>query len=497
MKHPYLRRLSALLVIMLLLSAALAEEAAPDAEPTVVEAESAVVLAEEVTPDAEPDIVEAESADAPAEEAELELSGADEAEIVPDAPEVVVFEAAEIELSEDDDAPQYIYSGEELIAIDDTNFPDLALRYYLSNCIDNSPKDGKLSLEERSHVYSLHDQTLQDMTEAQLDELRILLGKDNFEFWISDVGGYQYFPNLEKFDAGIDHNLTVLDVSQNNKLTELYVGPTVKTLILGDQPHLDTLWADGCKITELDVSGCTRLLPYLSENYRRERSHDGYTYWEYHYNQDNDNGEIYRSLRVNKNVKLITKKAASDTATPDAPAVDTASSDTTVTSEAPPTPAISAVRKNGNASVSAIPGTVFRLELGGGTGKKFKSSRKKVATVDRSGNVTIRGAGKTKITFRVGKKKRAVTLRVTDPSVPTSVALNMTGTNAVKKGDSVTLVPTIPENTSSGFKWKSSNKKVATVKGGVVTFKKPGKVTITCTAKRGGKKAKVRFRVGK
>ena len=56
----------------------------------------------------------------------------------------------------------------------------------------------------------------------------------------------------------------------------------------------------------------------------------------------------------------------------------------------------------------------------------------------------------------------------------------------------------VPEGTDAGgYKWKSSNKKVATVKNGVVTFRKKGKVTITCTTKRGKKKARVTFAVSK
>ena len=152
---------------------------------------------------------------------------------------------------------------------------------------------------------------------------------------------------------------------------------------------------------------------------------------------------------------------------------------------------------NTRASVSAAPGSVYRLDLGGQAGTKFKSSNRKVATVDQNGNVTFKKPGKVKITFKVGKKKRTVTLKVTDPTVPASVALAPVNT-AVKKGDVVTLTPSVPGNANpGGYKWKSSNKKVATVKNGVVTFKKPGRVTITCTAKRGKKKARVKFRVSK
>ena len=142
-------------------------------------------------------------------------------------------------------------------------------------------------------------------------------------------------------------------------------------------------------------------------------------------------------------------------------------------------------------------GATFQINPGATAGKKFKSSKKKVATVSSNGIVTAKAKGKTKITFKVGKKKRTLTLTVNDPTIPNSVTLSAP-TTAVKKGDAVTLPPAVPDGTNpGGYKWKSSNKKVATVKNGVVTFKKAGKVTITCTTKRGKKKAKIRFTVGK
>ncbi len=151
---------------------------------------------------------------------------------------------------------------------------------------------------------------------------------------------------------------------------------------------------------------------------------------------------------------------------------------------------------NGKYVVST--GSTFRLNLGNLSARSFKSSNKKVASVDRNGLVTTKKAGKAKITISLGKKtKIKLNLTVIDPTIPTSVALAPVNT-AVKKGDVVTLTPSVPENANpGGYKWKSSNKKVATVKNGVVTFKKPGKVTITCTAKRGKKKARVKFSVSK
>ena len=69
----------------------------------------------------------------------------------------------------------------------------------------------------------------------------------------------------------------------------------------------------------------------------------------------------------------------------------------------------------------------------------------------------------------------------------------------MKTGQRKTLkVKITPSNaTNKKIKWKSSNRKVATVVNGVVTFKKKGKVTITATAVRGKKKAKVKFKVAK
>ena len=155
-----------------------------------------------------------------------------------------------------------------------------------------------------------------------------------------------------------------------------------------------------------------------------------------------------------------------------------------------------AMRGNARATVSV--GSVYRIDLGGSTGRRFKSSNRKVARVSSSGVVTPRKAGRAKITFRVGRKKRTLTLKVVDPTVPAWVSLTPSGTVAARKGERVALSAGIPEGARSGFAWKSSNRRVATVnKRGVVTFKRPGKVTITVTAKRGKKKARVRFVVGK
>lgn len=153
------------------------------------------------------------------------------------------------------------------------------------------------------------------------------------------------------------------------------------------------------------------------------------------------------------------------------------------------------VSKNTKRTVSV--GNTYQIDLNGKTGKKYRSSRKKVATVSSTGLITPKSAGKTRITFKVGRKRRTLTLTVKDPTVPTSVSLNMSGTNTVSQGDTVTLSAIFPKGTYSDIKWKSNHKSVATVKNGVVKFKKKGNVTITAIATRGKKKAKVKFKVTK
>lgn len=80
-----------------------------------------------------------------------------------------------------------------------------------------------------------------------------------------------------------------------------------------------------------------------------------------------------------------------------------------------------------------------------------------------------------------------------DPSVEQISVASRRAKAAVNVGASFQINP----GATAGKKFKSSKKKVATVKNGVVTFKKKGKVTITCTAVRGKKKARVKFAVSK
>lgn len=124
---------------------------------------------------------------------------------------------------------------------------------------------------------------------------------------------------------------------------------------------------------------------------------------------------------------------------------------------------------------------------------KYKSSDKKVATVDKNGLVTAVGQGSCTIT--VSAKDYDViedylSLAVTDPD-PAKVTLNKSkATLGVKQ--TLTLKATVaPEDAGDKtVTWKSSKKAVATVSAsGKVTAKATGSTTITATTAN-GKKAK-------
>lgn len=133
---------------------------------------------------------------------------------------------------------------------------------------------------------------------------------------------------------------------------------------------------------------------------------------------------------------------------------------------------------------------------GAATTYTWKTSNKKVATVS-GGVVKAKKVGTATITVTTRNKKKAkVKVKVYDPYKPTSVSLNVSGTQSVKAMDYLQLSATLsPESARSTLKWKSSNNKIARVdQNGLVSPVKPGTVTITVTT--GNKKtAKVKVKV--
>ncbi len=114
---------------------------------------------------------------------------------------------------------------------------------------------------------------------------------------------------------------------------------------------------------------------------------------------------------------------------------------------------------------------------------KWTSSKKKVATVDARGTVTAKSAGKTEITAKTAKSKKAIcTITVTAPA-----KLTLKNTNATLKVRKSANIK-VKSGSKKGLTYKSSNNKVAVVnKKGKVTGMKPGKAKITVTAKNGAK----------
>lgn len=131
---------------------------------------------------------------------------------------------------------------------------------------------------------------------------------------------------------------------------------------------------------------------------------------------------------------------------------------------------------------------------------KWKSSKKKVASVSGSGLVTALNPGTATITAKTSNGKYArVKIKVIDPYAPTSVTLNYTGTVKLHVKETLTLQPTLnPVGIAkSKITYSSSNKKVASVNSsGVITAKKRGTATITVKTAN-GKKAKLKIKVVK
>lgn len=134
----------------------------------------------------------------------------------------------------------------------------------------------------------------------------------------------------------------------------------------------------------------------------------------------------------------------------------------------------------------------------------WKSSDEKIVTVDSTGKLTAKAAGKAIITVTTSDGKVMYCIVTVENIKVSKITLASTTSNKIATGKKVTLKATVtPTNAyNKGVTWKSSNTKVATVSStGVVTTKKKmgGKtVTITATAKDGsGKKATYKIYVMK
>ena len=559
MKRHIARWLSALLIAALLTIPAATAEAAPEdadfaVETGAVDAPTDDAPTDDIpTDDATTDEMPAEDAtvEETTKDAPAEAEDVPEAVTVPEAVDAVVAEACDIVLDDiDDDAPEAgsdelpdyeAQTGAELpedvageeaaaeasapqaeadgavveeapdasakrmeaegeIPIDEAHFPDAGFRDYLTHgtplgCVDQDG-NGALSEAERNAVVSIQLNSATPKADVA-DGANALEGEDYAPYYtVQTLEGIKYFPNLADLQcSGV--GLTSLDVSGNPGLRTLHCEQnSLTTLTFGKLPVLEVVNCRYNQLTALNLRGCPKVAYvtcygngirkiYVSRNGRYKDNRVKY------FIIVNGRQKTTTLKKQPKAYKCVVPLRGKGKINCDRKA-KIAKADTPFT----PTPGyelIAATKDYTKASV--LIGATFQINPGAGAGYAFKSSKKKVATVDKNGIVTTAGAGNTKITFKVGRQKRTLSLTVIDPTFPTNVVLDLAVTS-VKKGDVVTLTPAVPEGSDpGGFKWKTSNKKIATVKDGVVTFLRSGKVTITVTAVRGKKKDSLTFTV--
>ena len=160
--------------------------------------------------------------------------------------------------------------------------------------------------------------------------------------------------------------------------------------------------------------------------------------------------------------------------------------------------AVTGVKLNKSAETLTVGGTTTLTAIitpDNATNKEvtWKSSNPSVATVDAEGNVKAVKAGTADITVTTadGGKEATCTVTVNPATVSvTGVTLDR-NTASLTVGEKTTLTATVaPESaTNKAVTWTTSNDKVATVNGGVVTAVGEGTAEIKVTTEDGGKTA--------
>ena len=121
-----------------------------------------------------------------------------------------------------------------------------------------------------------------------------------------------------------------------------------------------------------------------------------------------------------------------------------------------------------------------------GKNLSFKSSKEKVATVDKKGVITAKKTGTATITCYSNKKK-VTTCEVTVVPAPKKVSVKPKKLT-IGVGEKVAVKATITKGSQATLTWSTKNKKIATVsKDGKITGKKAGKTTVTVKAQNGVK----------
>ena len=126
-------------------------------------------------------------------------------------------------------------------------------------------------------------------------------------------------------------------------------------------------------------------------------------------------------------------------------------------------------------------GKTAKLTLKKAKGKViWSSSNSSIASVNKSGLVTAKGAGETIITAKNNKKKYACTVDVNPPKTNSISFANATLSIVASQSAQISFsVDPINSAEAKDLTWTSSDTSIATVSDGIVTGVKPGQATIT------------------
>ena len=408
----------------------------------------------------------------------------------------------------------------EDIEISNTNFPDDSFRkYVLSECDSNH--DGFLSISEINEIDGIGVQ----------------------KYGIASLQGIEFFTALEWLDCR-SNRLTKLDLSKNPNLYYLWCNDNdFREMDISNNPLLiekiqtsgsvrsgETIWfyhptaydepepylildneldiyAGGNKICgpEMEIVRDTGTITIgVGEKiWGINTEEDEWTpYWihlllqgDYVCTVKSSNKKVAKGVDYGyvKGLKVGTAKITA-TAT-DSWGPGTGTQYTLKVKNAPSWVTLSKTKMTLNTEQDAV----LKVKLPSGTAShdlEWISSNENVVSVDE-GDVYAREPGTATITVKTYNGKKA-TCKVTviDPTVPTKVKLNKSGTVKLKKGKKLQLKATVtPSTAQTTLTWKTSNKKVATVtQDGLVKAKKKGTATITVRTKN-GKTAKVKIKV--
>ncbi|MBO4580217.1 MAG: S-layer homology domain-containing protein [Clostridiales bacterium] len=325
---------------------------------------------------------------------------------------------------------------EQIVKIDETNFPDFNFRYIKVNSFDNDG-DGYLS---RSEIRTITTLDIDYRYYASLKGIEYFTELEELSCANNGLTELDLSKNtkLVKLDCS-NNSLEKLDVSKNKMLKELECGNNpIKDLDLRNNADLELLEVSEAKLTKLDLSKNTKLEALLCYS-------NQLTALDISNNRDLEcvacfgnkiskldiiNNPTLLSLYKNskgeemqyEKIKIITYAdyknilyMAVDVNTVIVAAKPTATPTPTVKPTVAPTKAaaVSLTLNKKTANVTCGKNITLKATLTGASSKiTWKSSNSKIATVDASGKIKAKMAGKVTITATAAGKSAKCTVTV-------------------------------------------------------------------------------------